>query len=158
NVAFTHTGLKKLGLEPRALAEFPDPFQSHLGNTESDLGHTERRAHRLGDEGESAPVHWDWGNTRNIVDVLVLLYAADPQVLADLLTEHQGQASAGGLEVVGTPLRAATFRYPFKEPFGFVDGISQPSIDRIQAGDVSERPIATGEFLLGYPNEIGVYP
>ena len=152
NVAFTYAGLVKLGLEPRALAEFPEPFRS-------DPQGAGRRAHRLGDEGQSAPFSWAWGNVDNTVDVLVMLYAAEPKTLADLLDAHQKQATCAGLEVVeGTPLRAATFQDPFKEPFGFADGISQPSIDRVHTNADSERPIATGEFLLGYPNEIGVYP
>ena len=50
------------------------------------------------------------------------------------------------------------------EPFGFVDGISQPKVDweRKRAADSALQihygnDVALGEFLLGYPNEYGKY-
>ena len=50
------------------------------------------------------------------------------------------------------------------EPFGFKDGISQPTIDwdGERKPDESERLeysnlVTLGEFLLGYPNEYGKY-
>ena len=39
------------------------------------------------------------------------------------------------------------------EPFGFHDGIAQPSIAGI-SGD----GVPTGEFILGYPNHYGIMP
>ena len=50
-----------------------------------------------------------------------------------------------------------------KEPFGFNDGISQPTPDwgrqREVSGDELEygNLLSLGEFLLGYPNEYGKY-
>jgi deferrochelatase/peroxidase EfeB len=51
-----------------------------------------------------------------------------------------------------------------KEPFGFTDGISQPQLDwdlSLPAGDRTQFDYANmsclGEFLLGYPNEYGLY-
>jgi deferrochelatase/peroxidase EfeB len=51
-----------------------------------------------------------------------------------------------------------------REPFGFVDGASQPAIDwkaERTPGSAADMDfhnlIATGEFLLGYPNEYGLY-
>jgi Dyp-type peroxidase family len=149
NVAFAHSGLDKLGLERRALDEFPDTFRTDGLSAES-------RAHRLGDEGDSSPERWTWGNEDDPVDVLVLLYAVDAAALANHLTEHRRRAVENGLQVV-TTLPAASFGPPFKEPFGFVDGISQPAIDQIDLAVDGERAIATGEFLLGYPNERGSY-
>ena len=49
------------------------------------------------------------------------------------------------------------------EPFGFVDGISQPKVDWEQQRNMLEGQIdygnvvALGEFLLGYRNEYGKY-
>jgi deferrochelatase/peroxidase EfeB len=50
------------------------------------------------------------------------------------------------------------------EPFGFVDGISQPEIDWGRTRPVEDRDrldysnlTCLGEFLLGYPNEYGLY-
>ena len=51
-----------------------------------------------------------------------------------------------------------------EEPFGFVDGVSQPVIDWAQSigGYAREREeynnlLAAGEVLLGYPNEYGLF-
>src|SRR5262249_49144010 len=50
------------------------------------------------------------------------------------------------------------------EPFGFVDGISQPELDWFREKPTKLRTTteytnisALGEFLLGYPNEYGRY-
>ena len=150
NVAFAHSGLESVGLEEAALAQFPEPFHPDP----STIG---RRAHRLGDEGDSAPFKWRWGNDGKRIDAIVLVYADEPDTLDASLAEHRKRATDDGIEVVET-IRAASFKPPFKEPFGFVDGISQPPVDRVDPGSGDERPLATGEFLLGYPNEGGVYP
>ena len=152
NVAFTHAGLGKLGLDRDALAEFPEPFRHP---------DAERRAHRLGDEGASAPSSWRWGSPSNAVDVLVLLYAEEG-CLAALVHEHVHRATTvGKLTAVVRPLQSTLADPPYRnrEPFGFADGISQPAVHELnETASDAERPIATGEFLLGYPNEIGVYP
>ena len=58
----------------------------------------------------------------------------------------------------------ATARRDGREPFGFLDGLSQPELDwagtRTPGGlaDLDYgNAIAVGEFLLGYPNEYGLY-
>ena len=46
---------------------------------------------------------------------------------------------------------------PRQEAFGFRDGISHPAIEGsgIPGSNPMEQPIKAGEFLLGYPNEMG---
>ena len=51
-----------------------------------------------------------------------------------------------------------------REPFGFVDGVSQPRLDWAgerkpdKTADLEFGNLAMpGEFLLGYPNEYGLY-
>jgi deferrochelatase/peroxidase EfeB len=52
-----------------------------------------------------------------------------------------------------------------REPFGFIDGVSQPKIDwhgkrQTRSGadvDYYSNLVSKGEFLLGYPNEYGQY-
>ena len=57
-----------------------------------------------------------------------------------------------------------TIRRDDLEPFGFVDGVSQPRIDWQRSRSTRLRDTveytnmsALGEFLLGYPNEYGRY-
>jgi len=69
---------------------------------------------------------------------------------------------AAAFEALPTPVPALLDGV---EPFGFVDGISQPLLDweqrRVPAGGHDEleygNVLALGEVLLGYPNEYGKY-
>jgi Dyp-type peroxidase family len=47
-----------------------------------------------------------------------------------------------------------------KEPFGFKDGMSHPAIEGsgIPGSNPNERPLKPGEFVLGYPDEMGDAP
>src|SRR5437773_2367742 len=53
NVAFTYTGIKKLGLDPTILAMFSNEFITGMT--------TPHRQLLLGDREESAPDRWRWG-------------------------------------------------------------------------------------------------
>src|SRR5208337_1848912 len=67
NIAFTRSGMEKLGLPHDTLTAFPREFQMGMAAPE--------RARKLGDLGPSAPEGWQFGgpNTPNI-DLLVKLY------------------------------------------------------------------------------------
>jgi Dyp-type peroxidase family len=155
NLAFSHAGLKRLGVTPPMLASFPPAFREGMA----------RRAERLGDLGASAPRHWvapgtDSGARQYGVDVLVVVQGDT----ADLVQQASATvvARAQGLELIhrevgaaltpdGSPPSGRTRRDTI-EHFGFVDGISQPSIDGRGGG---EAPLQPGEFLLGHPDEAG---
>ena len=49
SLAYTWRGLEKLRLDPETLASFPEAFREGMA----------RRAHRLGDDGPSAPENWE---------------------------------------------------------------------------------------------------
>jgi Dyp-type peroxidase family len=153
NVAFTYSGLERLGLgkltDAAALSvtkQFAGPFE--LGMT------TEYRRRILGDTtvNGSAPEGWEWGGPTTRVDALLLLYAVTPDELTALSAREIADAEAGGLEVV----HSAESRVPpgETEEFGFHDGIANP---RIKGLTDSEAAIEPGEFLLGYLNEYHVY-
>jgi deferrochelatase/peroxidase EfeB len=137
-------GLKRLGLPEESLATFPFAFLEGMT--------TEARSRILGDVGKNAPSQWRWGATQP--DVALLIYARSRSGVERRVTEVVEQARAAGM--------AEPYRIPLKplsedktEPFGFVDGISQPVIrgtykarrypDEIHLVD-------PGEFILGYPD------
>lgn len=174
-IAFTAQGLLKLGV-PQDL--FPDDrFEEtpgarihtfsrefYLGMARDQPDEENEQSRLLGDVGQNAPSNWEWGTSDKMPDVLILLYAEagglaafEQIVKADL---------AYGFDVLRV-LRAAPTPFddkPRREPFGFIDGISQPEID----WKASRTPgtsadleytnlISAGEFLLGYPNEYNLY-
>ncbi|GAC1622590.1 MAG: peroxidase [Vulcanimicrobiaceae bacterium] len=156
NIAFTHAGLTKLGLDPTSLG-FPLAFCDGMSSA--------RRAKILSDDHE----RWTWGasartgaaaaagkNERG-VDVLVLVYAPTEAALNDRLASLLSGAAACGAIPVVEPL-CARLHADRNEHFGFSDGIAQPVLasladaaDRARAGNV----VADGEFVLGYRNEYG---
>ena len=153
-IAFSVDGLRALGLKESVIEDFSDEFISGMAGDES-------RSRRLDDIGTNAPEHWDWGgDSTKVPHVLLLLYAKE-----------------GGIEVWRKTVENEQFSRAFQllsqlptlpigdiEPFGFKDGISQPTIDwaREQSTDTHQRDrysnwLAAGEVTLGYPNEYGQY-
>jgi Dyp-type peroxidase family len=134
NIAFTYHGLRELGVPRASLQSFPDEFAMGM------------RARRdiLGDDGSSAPEHWDpvwtedepphvliWINGRDAAclerryrEILALVAGTGGGV--QLLTGHRG---AGGREDL--PYQEASAIYldgepTSKEHFGYTDGINNP--------------------------------
>jgi len=153
NVAFTHHGLARLGLDPAALDGFADELRQGMVS--------EHRRRLLGDHGDSDPAGWAWGGLRRDGDAgeprlwldrihgIVLVYAVDAATLA---------AALAGLAADGVrlhPAMATSWLADRKEHFGFADGIAQPGIAGLHDDPGA---IAAGEFLLGYPNEYQRYP
>ncbi|HUF57182.1 MAG TPA: hypothetical protein VMM55_11555, partial [Thermohalobaculum sp.] len=111
---------------------------------------------RLGDVGPNDPAGWEWG--RPDPHVLVMLYAEPGGLEA-----FRGEVLGPGFEAAFTLVRSLeTNTARGVEPFGFVDGISEPKVDWEQAftTDLHSRLdyanlLAPGEVVLGYPNEYG---
>jgi len=153
-VALTSGGLRALGVADDIIGSFSSEFVEGMAGDPS-------RSRRLGDEGASDPTRWQWGwgSGERMPHVAVLLYAL-PGLLHGLQQTIEAQLRAG-FEITG---RLTTSNLGGTEPFGFVDGISQPELDwsrRRPAGDVMQRSYLNlsclGEYLLGYPNEYGLY-
>ena len=166
NVAFTHDGLRAIGVPDEALRSFPRDFSQGMA----------ARAELLGDQGPDAPPRWETGLRPAEPHVLVTLMADRPEALAD----HRAELAHEGLEVVHQQ-PAAVIKDPDtgatvgREHFGFADGFAQPAIDGVAAhapdtpvgptprpgqgtpiGRGRWRPLAAGEFVLGYADEAGV--
>ncbi|MDQ3257860.1 MAG: Dyp-type peroxidase [Acidobacteriota bacterium] len=153
NLAFTHTGLSKLGLDPTALATFSRAFQEGMA--------AEHRVRILGDTKDSAPKEWSWGNADHPVDILLLVFARDEDALEAQLGQRRSEiVGARGIQEVAA--LSAGRQEDTKEHFGFADGIGQPVIEG--SGRLSRQldrtghatVLKAGEFILGYINDYGV--
>jgi hypothetical protein len=149
-VAFSFEGLEALGVPPEVLAGFSPEFRSGMSGEES-------RSRRLGDIGANDPVLWRWGGRDRAPHLAVMMYGKEgfmAQCEAEFKEPHWDVAFE-------TLERLPTSYLGDVEPFGFVDGVGQPSIDwegkRNVAGDQFEfsNLVSLGEFLLGYSNEYG---
>lgn len=153
-IAFSVEGLRVLGLRPSIINGFSDAFLTGMAG---DAG----RSRRLGDVADNAPHNWEWGGTSNpMPHLLLLLYAREEELPGWIETVETAQFSRAFNLVKMLP----TGKLRKTEPFGFADGISQPVIDwqRLQSTDLHQRDrysnlLATGEIVLGYPNEYGRY-
>ncbi len=153
-VAFSVDGLRALGLGEALLDGFSSEFIVGLAGDES-------RSRRLGDVGRNAPEQWEWGGASGKVPhLLLLLYAVQGEIEPWRKSVEDDLFSLAFKVLKVLP----THDIGDIEPFGFVDGLSQPVInwERRQSSDLHEHDrytnvIALGEFVLGYPNEYGLY-
>ena len=164
NVAFTHSGLRELGLPQCALNGFPLPFQE--GMAPSELKH---RSRALGDVGRNDPACWHWGGTKGKrVDLLVMVYADTESEMKEVVDKRLTPLMDAGAatlcldsDLIGELVADAKRKTPagrplYREHFGFADGISQPEIEGTHraVNRVAERGsqhlVKPGEFLLGY--------
>jgi Dyp-type peroxidase family len=147
NIAFTLSGLKRLGVPTATLGMFSLEFQEGIATT--------HRSRLFSDEGESAPENWDWGGpTTPQVDVMLMVFARSEELLVSLCTDAAQKAEDHGLHEIA---RLDTYNLGGKEHFGFHDGISQPVIEGSSRSSMPMNTINAGEFVLGYLNEHGQY-
>ena len=153
-IAFSVEGLRALGLKESVIDSFSDEFIYGMSGDES-------RSRRLGDVAGNAPEYWDWGgDTTQVPHILLLLYAETGGIKAWRKTV-QGKAFLKAFKLLK---ELPTLDIGDIEPFGYVDGVSQPRIDwaQEQSTDSHKRnrysnKLAVGEIVLGYRNEYGQY-
>jgi Dyp-type peroxidase family len=151
-LALAASALQKLGLPDDSIATFPATFVDGMA--------APWRARVLGDVGESAPENWRWGKQGDEIDGVLLLYAKTPEVLGRLREQAAAMLRKHGHAVKRT-VPFETLQSTQHEPFGFVDGISQPVIRGTYKALRGADPIhivEAGEFILGYPNNRGYMP
>lgn len=171
NIAFTHHGLKKLGLYQENLDAFSREFRQGMVSP--------HRSRLLGDSGKSAPENWDWGYEpynpdnpdepqykKNPIHLCLMVFGNDKESVDDLekdkvvclnyYEELKAEFAESGLEELFS-IDGQT-QPDNKEHFGFRDGISQPIIEGSGRVGSKDDVVKAGEFLFGYENEFGVYP
>ncbi|RKS75430.1 Dyp-type peroxidase family [Motilibacter peucedani] len=148
NIAVTATGLTALGVPDPVVESFSWEFTEGMRS----------RAAVLGDVGASSPEHWDVGlGSAHLLLLVNALTTADLESRLAMLRE----ARPAGVEIVHEEHTQALPET--REHFGFADGSAQPAIagvneEKVRGGGVpladgGWRPLAAGEFILGYEDE-----
>ena len=180
NVAFTYPGLREIGLPTASLMTFAPEFVAGMKSRRDILGDNGPSAPERWD-----PI-WQRHRASQDVHVFVMLNAVSTAALDDAhswvvatMARHDGAVSIVGGHVGddGALLdhQDANALYEdgqpvAKEHFGYTDGISEPVFEGMphSAQDPEGRgkplengvwaPLATGEFVLGHPDEAHEYP
>src|SRR3984893_8471725 len=145
-IAFTYQGLKALAVPQASLDSFPHEFREGMA----------ARASILNDIGNNAPSNWEYPFGTSDMHVALAVYAKDEQSLETVLERaRQSQRDLPKISVI--------YRLKFSElpggrnPFGFKDGLHNPHVEG-SGEDVHPGygpAIKSGEFLMGYPDELG---
>jgi Dyp-type peroxidase family len=145
NVAFTASGLRRLGLSQATLASFAPEYLEGMAHPD--------RARILGDTARSAPETWTFGGPDNPIDVVLMLFAKGREAVKALLArERERLERTAACTEVHAPLDG-WLHADGAEHFGFRDGLSQPGVLPNQPD-----PIKVGEFVFGYSDEYDNLP
>jgi deferrochelatase/peroxidase EfeB len=151
-IAFTAAGLRAVGVGCEVVKRFSPEFVEGMAGSSN-------RSLRLGDICDNAPERWRWGAGDNEPHVLLMLFSDKCEIEA-FASWMLSDAMAAGLTKVEVLPDSDMDKH---EPFGFRDGVSQPSFDWERPRTPGARAdqdytnlIALGELLLGYRNEYGL--
>lgn len=158
NIAFSHAGLAALGMNKKNLRAFSREFREGMD--------TDHRNRLLGDLGTSGSENWILGGNRQKakdlnasdadIHIMLMAFGANEGVLAEFCSEIEAGLEKHELSVV-VPLEGKLLE-DNKIHIGFRDGISQPVVKGTGKTAHENNMVETGEFLMGYKNEYGVYP
>jgi len=176
NIAFSHPGLKKLAVNAEYLFSFPQPYIEGMRD----------RSSIIGDKHLSTPEYWEEQWRDRGVHVIIAIYARSESAREEACKLLQSHLDAFGVMEKGndhahrfvSDEQEVWIDDPTSQPtpgkvlehFGFQDGISNPPIRGLHANQEKFRgsgkllangtwePLAAGEFLYGYTDEIGEIP
>ena len=147
SLGISYAGLEALGLPRDSLQSFPEAFRVGMA----------ARAQQLRDEGVNDPKNWDeqFGKGQAHIGLSAFSDSTEKwrRVLAWAREQYQ---DLSGVCVVGSQDFGA--QPGDLNPLGYKDGIDQPPIEvsGIEPLPGQGQPIKAGEFILGYPGEVGV--
>lgn len=153
-LGLTRRGLERLGLPDSAVNTFPAAFLGGMAGPGRDR--------ILGDIGNNDSARWVWGRSGDM-DAVLLVYGDDKDSVEEMCEYIKNWCGAHGAAIRHTQILTDVDKSPNKriEPFGFVDGVSQPVIRGTYRGFRNADPIhlvEPGEFILGYPDNRGHIP
>ncbi len=145
-IAFTYQGLKALGLPRVSLDSFPEEFRQGMAS----------RAEILRDIGDNAPANWEYPLGTSDMHVALAIYSSDDNSLETVL--EQARQSHMDLPQVSVVYSMKFSELPGgRNPFGFKDGLHNPHVEgsSLHIPPGSGPTIKAGEFIMGYPDELG---
>jgi len=147
DVGISYTGLEAIGLSQEALRTFPEAFRVGMA----------ARAKQLGDEGANDPKNWDKPYGTGQVHIGVSAFSDSEEkrrrALAVAREQYEGFSGVSILAMQDFGAQPGDLN-----SLGYKDGIDQPPIEGTGVDPLpgQGRPIKAGEFILGYPGEVGV--
>jgi Dyp-type peroxidase family len=146
--------LTTFGLDAQALETFPAAFLDGMA--------APGRDRILGDLGDNGPDQWYWARPGERIDAALLVYGTSLAAVATLVARVEATCRAGQTIRHRIPLNCIPEdKAQRREPFGFIDGTSQPVIRGTYRGLRNPDAIhlvQPGEFILGYPDNRGNMP
>ncbi|MGP4087086.1 Dyp-type peroxidase [Streptomyces sp. KR55] len=146
SVAVSCAGLAALGVPRSSLDTFAWEFRQGMA----------ARAKALGDVGVSSPENWEAPLGSSDVHVVITAVAPDPLLLEAAV--DRARPAYDRLPGVTAVWRQDCYALPTeREHFGYRDGVSHPAVEGsgIPGSNELEVPLRAGEFVLGYPDELG---
>jgi deferrochelatase/peroxidase EfeB len=147
SVAISYAGLEILGLPQNSLQSFPEAFRVGMA----------ARSRQLRDEGVNDPKNWDPEFGKGQIHVGLNAFSDSEEKWRRVITIAREQyESLSGVHVLAKQDFGA--QPGDLNSLGYKDGIDQPAIE---GSGVDPLPgqgpqIKAGEFILGYPGEVGV--
>lgn len=145
-IAFTYQGLRALGLPQESLDSFPEEFRQGMA----------ARAQILRDFGGNVPTNWEYPFGTSDMHIVLTIYSSDDKNLEVVLEKaHHSHSDLSQI--------SAVYRMKFSElpegrnPFGFKDGLHNPHVEgsSVHVPPGSGPTVKAGEFVIGYPDELG---
>lgn len=159
NVAISPSGLNRLrlneihhvheGLASDSFASLPGAFRSGMVSP--------GRKQILGDDNHA---DWTWGAASE-PDAMLMVYAENDDALEIEVAAVRAKLEAAGFTIVKSITTKEIKNNPMTEPFGFVDGISQPVINGMRgslSGHNKMHVVEAGEIVLGYRDNTEYFP
>ena len=147
SVGITYAGLEALGVPQDSLQSFPDAFREGMAG----------RARQLGDDGVNDPKGWDKPFGTGQIHIGISAFSSsDEQRDRALAIVRRQFAGFSGVSVL--TMQDFGAQPGDLNSLGYKDGIDQPAIEGsgVEPLPGQGRPIKAGEFILGYPGEVGI--